>query len=307
MMLKAAKIFCGLSVFVAALFQASLAEAKLKVVATTADVGALVREVAADDVTLDVIAKGTQDPHSIEPKPSFMVKLSKADLLISNGLSLEVGWLPSLVQGARNPKVRADGGGFLDLGETAEPLEIPTGQITRAMGDVHPEGNPHFTLDPIRNGKLANAIAEKLGSLDSPNEAKYAERAKAFQTRMETMTKTWQERIAKSGVKKLITYHPSLNYFLKRFNLEAAAFLEPKPGIPPTAQHILSVIETAKREKISLVLVDNFFDSKIADRVVKEVSGARVQSVGISVGSAPGLEKLEDVTEQLVRAIEGKK
>lgn len=290
-----------------AVFWSERSLAALNVVATTSDIGALVRAVAGDLASVDVIAKGSQDPHYIEPKPSFMTKLSRADLLVANGLSLETGWLPNLVQGARNPKVRPGAPGFLELGRSIEPLELPSGKLTRAMGDVHPEGNPHFTLDPSRVGALALVLAEKMAELDPANKEKFLSRARGFQADQEERTKKWRERIKKTGIKRVITYHPSLNYFLNRFDLAAAAYLEPKPGIPPTAQHVLSVIETAKREKVTIILIDNFFDSKIGDRVAKDVPSLRVKSVGIAVDSEPGLATLSDVTEQLVAAIEGGK
>ncbi len=292
---------------VSIIFYLSHASAKLHVVATTSDISSLVGEVGGDDIELDAIAKGTQDPHTIDPKPSFMLKMSKADLVVANGLSLEVGWLPSLIQGARNPKIRSDAPGYLDLGPSADPIDLPRAAVTRAMGDVHPDGNPHYTLDPIRTGKLALVIAEKLGSLDPDKKTKYVERASAFKTKMELKAKDWQERIKKSGITKVVTYHPSLNYFLDRFGIQGVAFLEPKPGIPPTAHHILSVMEIVKQQKVPLILVDNFYDPKIAGRIVQEVPSVQVRTVGIAVGSSPELKNLFDVTENLVIAIERKK
>ncbi len=280
--------------------------AKIKVVATTADIQAMVRLVGGDLIELSAIAKGALDPHYLEAKPSYMVKLRDADLLVSNGLSLEVGWLPNLIRGARNPKLNPGAQGNLDLGTLIEPLEKPTGSISRAMGDVHPDGNPHFTLDPKRVGDLVLKIAERMGELDTTNRDSFLRRAKVFQTRLAEKTKAWQERLDKSGVKKIVTYHPSLNYFLDRFQLQAIIHFESKPGVPPTTQHILKVIEMVKNENIKVALVDNFFDTKIADRVAKESPQLRVKSVGISVDSAAGLNTIEDVQEQLVLAIEGK-
>jgi zinc/manganese transport system substrate-binding protein len=280
--------------------------AKLNVVASTADIAAMVRVVGGDQINVVAIARGSQDPHYIEAKPSFMVKLNNADLLVFNGLSLEIGWLPSLIRGARNPKVSPGTQGSLDLGSLIEPIDKPTGVVSRAMGDVHPDGNPHFMLDPVIVGDLAVKLANRLGELDGANKDQYATRAKAYKDLLDKKVADWQARIQKSGVKKLVTYHPSLNYFLKRFGLVAPIHLEAKAGVPPSAQHILGVIDLMKNEKIKLILVDNFFDTKIADRVAKDVPGAKVVSVGISVDSAPKLDKLEDVTEELVKAIEGK-
>lgn len=290
------------------IFHAQFALAKLNVVATTADIQALVQAVGQDQISLSGIAKGSLDPHYLEAKPSYMVKLRDAELLVSNGLSLEVGWLPSLIHGARNPKVNPGSPGNLELGSLIQPLEKPTGQVTRAMGDVHPDGNPHFTLDPIRMGDLAVKVAERLSELDPANKPQFLARAAEFKSHLQKKTEEWKKRIEKSGVKKVITYHPSLSYFLNRFSLQAPDYLEAKPGVPPTAQHILDVISTVKRESIKLILVDNFFDTKIADRVAKEnvQMNVKVKSVGISVDSAQELKSTEDVIENLVRAIEDK-
>lgn len=285
----------------------SMAQAKLNVVATTADVAALVKAVAGDAVNLSQIAKGSQDPHYIEAKPSYMVKMRDADLIVSNGLSLEIGWLPTLIKGARNPKISANSKGHLDLGSLITPLDTPTANVTRAMGDVHPEGNPHFTLDPVRMSELSVKIADKLSELDNANKELYAANAKRFQESVAKKMADWTARIQKTQVKTLVTYHPSLNYFLERFGLKAPIYLEAKPGVPPSAQHVLSVIDTVKKQNIKLILVDSFFDTKIAERVAKEAPGIKVVSVGISVESQPGLNKLEDVTEQLVKAIESVK
>lgn len=284
-----------------------VSHAKLNVVATTADIAALVKEVSADKVNLSQIAKGSQDPHYIEAKPSFMVKMRDADLVVANGLSLEVGWLPTLIKGARNPKVSPGSKGYLELGSLIIPIEKPIAQITRAMGDVHPDGNPHFTLDPLRTGELALKIAEKLSDLDSENKDFYMANAKKYQELMNQKTSEWSKRLKASGVMTVVTYHPSLNYFMDRFGLKIAMHLEAKPGIPPSAQHILSVIEKMKKEKIRLILVDSFFDTKIAERIAKEVPQAKVLSVGIAVDSLPQLSSLQAVTEQIVKAIENAK
>jgi zinc/manganese transport system substrate-binding protein len=280
------------------------ADAKLKVVTSTADLAVLAAEVGGADATVESIAKGTQDPHAIEPKPSYMLKMNRADLVIANGLSLEIGWLPSLLQGARNPKVLPGSRGFLDLGESAEPIDIPAGKVTRAMGDVHPDGNPHYMLDPVRTARLAGVIAARLGELQPGSKDAFAKRAADFAKSTEAKVKDWSARIAKTGITEVVTYHPSLNYFLARFGLKSAGFLEPKPGIPPSAKHIVEIIGIVKAKKIPLILVDNFYDSKIADRIRGDVPAVKIKTVGISVGSAPGLNRLEDVTEQLVRAIE---
>jgi zinc/manganese transport system substrate-binding protein len=283
------------------------ASAKLNVVATTPDLGALIREVAKDEVNLDVIAKGTQDPHQIEPKPSYMLKVSKADLVVSNGLALEIGWLPSLIQGARNPKVNNGSTGYLDLGATVDPIEVPKGGVSRAGGDVHPDGNPHFTLDPIRMGKAASVVAERLGELDPSHKEKYLTNAKSYQEVMDKLSLGWQERITKTGIKKVITYHTSLNYFLERYGVKTVGSIEPKPGIPPTVSHILEIISIIKREGIKLVLQENLYDSAYITKLKSQAPNVKVAVIGGSVESLPELRTNADVYEQLVKAFEAAK
>ena len=147
--------------------------AKVKVLTTTSDLNALVGEIGGSEVESESICKGSQDPHFIEPKPSFMVKASRADLVVAVGMGLEVGWLPNVLRGSRNPNINPGTKGYLEVGTSVQPLEVPQGKVTRAEGDVHPEGNPHVTLDPIRAGEIAVLIGKRLGELDAANAAKY--------------------------------------------------------------------------------------------------------------------------------------
>lgn len=297
---KLGKILCGLFLL------PGLAQAKLNVVATIPDLAAVAREVGGSDISVESIAKGTQDPHFIEAKPSFMVKVSKADLLVAVGLELEVGWLPSLIQGARNPRVKAGEKGYLEIGPSIDPLEVPQGKISRADGDVHPDGNPHFYLDPIRLGKTAELIAARLGELDGAHAADFSKRAKAFADRLKAKTAEWQARVRKSGVKKIVTYHKTLTYFFDRFGLENPAILEPKPGVPPTSAHIIEVIQLMKAQKVPLILVENFFDASVTKKITGEVPGSRAASVAVDVEGEDGIKTNEDLLERIVKAIEGK-
>ena len=287
------------------LFHPIFASAKLNIVTTIADLASITREVGGDEVAVEAIAKGTQDPHAIEAKPSFMLKMNKADLVISIGLGLEVGWLPSIMRGARNPKIM-EAKGKLEVGPFVNPIEVPTGNVSRAEGDVHPEGNPHVTLDPQRAGQIAEKIAERLGELDGVHKADFQARAKKFKDRMEGKLKGWKARITKSGVKNVVTYHKTLNYFLKVFDIGNPIELEPKPGIPPTSNHIMDVIRVVKEKKISLILVENFFDHTVANRIKQDMPTVRIVSVPVSVDGNDSIKTMDDVYENLVKAVEGK-
>lgn len=282
------------------------AYAKLNVVTTVPDLRAITAEVGKDLISVDSIAKGTQDPHFIEAKPSFMVKVSRADLVVAIGMELEIGWLPSIVQGARNPKIAKGQAGYLEIGSLVEPLEVLQGTVTRAQGDIHPFGNPHIWLDPIRAGEIAVHIANKLAELDPEHASQFKSNAQALQARLKEKVKVWQVRVDRSQVKKIVTYHKTLTYFFDRFHLQNPVLLEPKPGIPPTSGHIIEVIENIKQQKIPLILVENFFDPSVTNRIKQDVPTIRTTSVAVSVDGAPGISTIDDLYESLVKAIEGK-
>jgi zinc/manganese transport system substrate-binding protein len=274
--------------------------AKLNLLVTTADLGAVAREVGGDSVKVEVIASADRDPHFLEAKPSYMVKASRADLVFANGLELEVGWLPPILKGGRNPKVLPGTRGYLEAGPLIEPLEVPKGGVSRADGDVHPDGNPHFMLDPIRAGSVAVGLGERLAELDAANAAGYRTRALALKKRLEEKTLHWKERIAASGVTQAFTYHKTLVYFFDRFGLKNAGTLEPKPGIPPTAGHLLDLIKVAKDQGIKLCLVEHYFDKGASGKLATEVPGLRV-ATAVVMG-----QDLDKVYEDLVKNVEGK-
>ena len=282
------------------------AHAKLNVVTTTTDLRSLAAEVGGEHVSIDSIGKGTQDPHYIEAKPSFMVKVSRADLLIAVGLDMEVGWLPSITRGARNPECMPGHKGYLEVGPSIQALEVPSGSVTRAEGDVHPYGNPHFWLDPIRAGQAAAVIADRLAELDPGHASQYKANAKALQNRLHEKTKGWQARIDASGVKRIVTYHKTLTYFFDRFKLANPAILEPKPGIPPTSGHIIEVIELIQREHVPLILVENYFDATVTNKIKQQIPSVRVATVAVAVEGAQGIDSLDALYESLVKAVEGK-
>jgi zinc/manganese transport system substrate-binding protein len=266
------------------------AQSKLNVVATTEDLASLAREVGGDRITIDAIARGYQDPHFVEAKPSFILKLQKADLLIVVGRELEIGWLPPLIQQSRNAKVQPGASGYLDASLTATILEIPTGQITRAMGDVHPQGNPHFWLDPENGKRTAKAIADKLSELRPGDRATFEQRLADFSTRLDAAEKRWLAQMAPYKGTKVVTYHRSFPNFADRFGLDIVGYVEPRPGIPPTPQHTLDLINEMKRQNIKLILVEPYFDMKTPNAIGRE-TGAQVLTMPPSVG---GVKEVSD-------------
>src|SRR5262245_1312956 len=197
----------------------AVASAQLKVVATTEDLGSLASEIGGDKVSVTALAKGYQDPHFVDPKPSFILAVSRADLLIVVGRELEIGWLPPLITSSRNAKIQPGANGYLDASQNVRILEIPTGQITRAMGDVHPSGNPHYWLEPGNGRKMAQTIKDKLSQLDPANRAFFDQRYADFDKRLAAAEKRWDAIMAPYKGTKLVTYHRSWPNFMERWGL----------------------------------------------------------------------------------------
>jgi zinc/manganese transport system substrate-binding protein len=269
---------------------AAPAASKLNVVTATEDLAALAREVGGDRVAVETIARGYQDPHFVEPKPSFILKLQKADLLVAVGLQLEIGWLPPLINQSRNAKLQPGNAGHLDVSTACVILDIPTGPVTRAMGDVHPLGNPHYWLDPDNGRRIAGAIEQKLGQLDPAGAAYYAGRRADFDRRLTEAEKRWMARMAPYRGRKVITYHRSWPNFAAHFGLEVVDYVEPKPGIPPTPSHTLDVINIMKRENIKLILVEPYFDLRTPNSIAQQTGG----QVVVLMPSVGGVKQVQD-------------
>jgi len=261
----------------------AFAQGKLTVMTATEDLASIAREVGGDRITVESIARGYQDPHFVEAKPSFILKLQKADLLIVVGRELEIGWLPPLMQQSRNQKIQVGAEGYLDASLGALILEIPTGQVTRAMGDVHPLGNPHYWLDPENGKRVAKEIADKLDQLRPNDKAYFDQRLADFTTRLDAAEKRWMAAMAPYRGAKVVTYHRSFPNFAERFGLDIVGYVEPRPGIPPTPQHTLDLINEMKRQNVKLVLVEPYFDLKTPNAIGRD-TGAKVLVMPPSVG-----------------------
>jgi len=274
-----------LLLFVLALPVSTLAQGKLNVVATTEDLGALAREVGGDRVAVTSLARGYQDPHFVDPKPSFILAVSKADVLIVVGRELEIGWLPPLLTSSRNSKIQVGGPAYLDASLNVKILEIPTGQITRAMGDVHPLGNPHYWLEPGNGRRIAQAIRDKFSQLSPGNASYFAQRYTDFDGRLAAGEKRWDATMAPYKGTKLVTFHRSWPNFMERWGLDVMGYVEPKPGIPPTPQHTIEVIDEMKRQGAKLIIVEPYFDLKTPQAIANQVGG-KVLVLAPSVGGA---------------------
>lgn len=257
--------------------------AELRVVTSLQDLASIAQAIGGEHVETFALAKGYQDPHFVDAKPSLVLQLSRADLLVVAGLELEIGYLPPLVDQSRNAKIHKGGAGYLDVSTTCEVLEQPTTAVTRAMGDVHPYGNPHYWTDPENGRRIARAIAAKLAELDAAHAADYQKNLVAFEERLTAKLAEWAAKMAPYAGTKVVTFHRSWPNFAKRFRLDVVGEVEPKPGIPPTPSHTLEIINLMKEQKIRVILVEPYFDLKTPNYIAQQV-GAEVVRLYPSVG-----------------------
>ncbi len=274
------------------------AYAKLNVVTTLPDFAALARDVGGANVEVTALAKPTEDPHFVDARPSFVVALRNADVLIDGGAELEVGWLPPLLQNARNPKIEAGKPGRVEASQGIRLMEVP-GTLTRAAGDVHAMGNPHFTVDPIIAKTVAQHIAQAFAAVDPPNAAAYEANYKKFEATINAKLQEWGTAMLPFKGQHVVAYHDSWPYFAHRFGIEIDVFLEPKPGIPPSPSHLAEVIGQMKAQKIKAIIVEPYHDKKIADKVASD-TGAKVVEFSQFPGGLPGTDTYVKLIDKLV-------
>jgi zinc/manganese transport system substrate-binding protein len=246
--------------------------AALRVVTTTPEYGALAGAIGGDKVNVSVLAKPTEDPHFVDAKPSHIVTLNRADMLIEGGADLEVGWLPPLLEGARNPKIATGAPGHVRASEGIQLLDVPA-VLDRSQGDIHAAGNPHFMMDPVDADKVAGHIAEALCAVDAGSCTAYKANLATFQSKLQGKIAEWQAALAPFKGTAIVTYHPTWKYFAARFGLVSELYLEPKPGIPPSPPHLAEVIQKMTAGKIRVILVEPFQSRKTAEAVADKTGG----------------------------------
>src|SRR5438105_12494946 len=274
------------------------AQAKLNVVATLPDFGSLAREIGGDKIDIVVLAKATEDPHFVDARPSFVVSLRNADVLIDGGAELEIGWLPPLLQNARNPKIEVGKPGRVQAAQGIHLMNVPA-NVTRAAGDVHALGNPHFCADPIIAKAIAQHIAQSFAALDAPNAAFYDANYKKFEAAINAKLQEWGAAMQPFKGQNVVAYHDSWVYFAHRFGLNIDIFLEPKPGIPPSPSHLAEVIDKMKAQKIKAIIVEPFHDRKIAEKVASS-TGAKVVDFAQYPGALPGTDSYVKLIDTLI-------
>jgi zinc/manganese transport system substrate-binding protein len=280
---------------------ATVAEANIKVVATLPDLASLAREIGGDKAEVSAMAKPTEDSHFVDARPSFVVQLRSADVLIDGGAELELGWLPPLLQNARNPKLEVGKPGRVQASQGVRLMNVPA-NVTRAAGDVHALGNPHFMTDPIIAKTVAQHIAQSLAAVDPPNAAFYDANYKKFEATINAKLQEWGAAMLPFKGQSVVAYHDSWVYFAHRFGLNIDIFLEPKPGIPPSPSHLAEVIEKMKAQKIKAIIVEPFHDRKIAEKVASS-TGAKVVDFAQYPGAFPGTDTYVKLIDRLVGSL----
>jgi zinc/manganese transport system substrate-binding protein len=283
------------------LLPASPAHAKLNVVATLPDFGSLAREVGGDKIDVVVLAKPTEDPHFVDARPSFVVSLRNADVLIDGGAELEIGWLPPLLQNARNPKIEVGKPGRVQASQGIRLMNVPT-NVTRAAGDVHALGNPHFSVDPIIAKAIAQHIAQSFAAVDPPNAAFYEANYKKFEATVNAKLQGWGAIMQPYQGAHVAAYHDSWPYFAHRFGINIDIFLEPKPGIPPSPSHLTEVIGQMKSYHVKAIIVEPYHDRRIAEKVARS-TGATVLDFSQFPGGIPNSDSYVALIDQLVKKL----
>jgi ABC-type Zn uptake system ZnuABC Zn-binding protein ZnuA len=266
---------------------AAAATKPLRVITTTQDLASIAAEVGGPRVQVEALAKGYQDPHFVDAKPSFLVKLRDADLFVQVGRELEVGWVPGLLNNARNARILPGGPGFVDASRGVAVLELPA-NVSRSEGDVHPYGNPHYWLDPANGLVIAANIREALARASPSDRALFEQRYADFAARLGQREEGWKKEAAALGLggMKVVTYHRSWPYFAAAFGLRVIDVVEPRPGVPPAPRHTRDLIASMKAQGVKLLLVEPYFDPKLPQQIARE-TGAALVVLPPSVGAAP--------------------
>jgi zinc/manganese transport system substrate-binding protein len=270
------------------LLAASRANASLKVVATTPEYGALATAVGGDKATVVTLAKPTEDPHFVDAKPSFILKLNRADALIEGGAELEIGWLPALLDQARNEKLAPGAPAHVGCAQGIQLLEVPS-TLDRSKGDIHAAGNPHFVVDPVNARAVAQRIADAFCALDAKSSDVYRANLKKFTDALDAKLIEWQKTLDPYKGQQIVAYHNSWLYFANRFGLKIDLFLEPKPGVPPTPTHLADVITKMKTDHVHVIIVDPYLNRRTAEAVADK-TGATVVDVTQFPGGIKGTD-----------------
>jgi zinc/manganese transport system substrate-binding protein len=299
--LRVARVLGLLAAVLAALVGSAAATDKIRVVTTIPDLKSLTEAVGGDLVEVESLTRGTQNFHEAEVRPSMMLKLRRADLLVENGLGLDA-WADLVVQGANNPNVVPGGPGRIEVARNVPVLEVPTTRVDRSMGDVHPQGNPHFSIDPGLAPIITQNILDGLVRVAPQHRAAFEKNREAFLAKLEGEMARWTKTMEPLRGARVVVYHPTFVYFLTRFGLVQAGMIEDRPGIPPSPGHLVRLIEQMKHDKVKVVLVEPWSDQKLAARVAQD-AGARSVVIAGAVGAVKGADNYLAAIDYNIRTL----
>ena len=295
-------VLAGLAMMIAGTSPAQGGQ-RLRVITTSTDLKAIAEEVGGDRVEVESLTRGFQNQHNVEARPSFMVKLSRADVFVRIGLDHEP-WIEPVLEGARNPRVLPGAPGHVEAVRGAELLEVPQGRVDRSMGDIHTAGNTHIWLDPEATKIMAHNIAEGLKRVAPGEASAFEQNRHRFAQRIDAALPGWQHKLAPFRGTKMITYHADLPYFAHRFGLVVAGTVEPKPGIPPSPAYAAELVQRMRAEKIPLLMIVNYYDDRLPKRIAEE-AGAKMLFVPLSVGGGRGVDTYFALIDYLVNEVAG--
>jgi zinc/manganese transport system substrate-binding protein len=280
----------------------NIALAKIEIATTYRYIEDITHNIGGDLVNIKSLSKPKEDPHFVMARPSLIAKLRNADLLIINGGHLEIGWLPPLIKRANNRRVFDRSDGFLDLSHSINMLDVHE-SVSRADGDVHPDGNPHFILDPYNVPIVAKSIADKLSSLDSSNKEKYQSNYKLFKSSWDLKLLEWDKKMKKLEGRKVIEYHKIFDYLLKRYKIELLDTIDPIPGVTPTSKHIMELIKKIKKQDSTLLIMHDVYHNKKASKLIASKTGVSVIDIPHDVDSLEGADSIENLFNTIVNSI----
>ena len=289
------KILSTLTTFV--LIFPSVAIAEIKVVVTLPTLGAVARAIGGEDVKVETLATPAEDPHYVDPRPDYVLKLSRADLLVYNGMELEIGWLPALQKNARNAKVLDNGPGAFDASRFITPIDVPTTKVDRSQGDIHAQGNPHYIYALPEIVLVATALADKYSQIDPEHADNYKKRLEQFKTTAKAKDAVYQKRFSEKKSRQIITYHASMGYLNKWLKLEQIGTIEPKPGVAPSPSHVAQLVGTLRNSQVSAIIQETFQPKATSEKIAKLLN---IKVVAIE----PGPKDNEDYFIYLDRMIE---
>jgi zinc/manganese transport system substrate-binding protein len=277
--------FVLLSIVLMLLASHAGADAKIRVVATIPDLADMARNIGGELLEIKSLATGVENIHAVPMKPSFATLLNRADVVILMGLEMEHAFLPALLEAARNPKILPSAPGYIDCSVYITPLEVPT-RIDRALGDIHPGGNPHFNLDPVSGKAMARAITDGLARNYPAHDAVFKKNLATYLQTLDAAITRWQREAAPLRGVKLVSYHPDMLYFAQRFGMEPVGTIEIRPGVDPTPGHIVELEERMRREGVKLVVRELHYPANLAQTVAQR-TGAKVVELPVMVGGVP--------------------